>query len=402
MTTPTIPANSLRPLPLLGTKICVLSTIEIRTSRIVNRQCHALARSGATVTLISPNPVESVHGNFRLRSFRSLRGALGKIVSSPLILAPALGEKADIYHIHTFQLIPVAIVLKLFFRKRVVYDMFEDFPSMVLTRKWRPAWTRTVVSSLVHAVEAVACRRLDAIVTADPAVLRQYLKRGLGRRTARRMVFYNFPVIDLFSEIAPEDVAARCKCYDIVYSGGMSQRTGSFIILDAVEQIVQKGIHPKVLMFGYFDRPDFKAEFLNRAAEKKIDDCFEILARIPHERVPSLLSQARIGIVPLQAIPKFLRNIPTKVFEYWACGLPIVASDLPPIRMFFRQGIYGHLVDPADAQQFADAIYQLLANPEKAQWMGEQARAAVRTRLNAAPEQHRLLRLYSTLLQDHS
>jgi glycosyltransferase involved in cell wall biosynthesis len=117
--------------------------------------------------------------------------------------------------------------------------------------------------------------------------------------------------------------------------------------------------------------------------------------------VPFLMSQARIGVVPLQPIPKFLKNIPTKVFEYWACALPIVASNLPPIRMFFREGLYGHLVDPTDPQQWANALFHLLDNPQKAQWMGKQARTAVRARFNAAPEQRKLLRLYSTLLQEH-
>ncbi len=387
--------------PLAGKKVCVLSTIAIRTSRIVNRQCYALARSGASVTLISPNPEESIHGNFRLRSFKCLSSALGKLISTPMIIAPALEERADIYHIHTFQLVPVAILLKLLFRKCVVYDMFEDFPSMVLTRQWWSDWIGKGLSKLVYAVEALACNSLDAVITADPGVLRQYLRGGFRKRSARRMVFYNFPVIDLFSQKTPDEITASAKDYDIVYSGGMSERTGVFVLLDAVEQIVQRGLRPKVLMFGYSDRPEFRAEFLRKAAEKKIADCFELLARVPHEQVALLLSQARVGVAPLQPIPKFLKNIPTKLFEYWACGLPIVASNLPPIRMFFREGIYGHLVDPTDAQQFANAILNLLSNPQKALWMGEQAREAVRTRFNAAPEQHRLFRLYSTLLQEH-
>jgi len=396
------PASAAPSRPLAGLKVCVLSTIAIRTSRIVNRQCHALARRGAAVTLISPNREESVHGTFRLKSFPCLRGAIGKLVSTPMIVRPALQEHADIYHVHTFQLVPVAVLLKLLFHKRVVYDMFEDFPSMVLTRKWKPQWVKKAVSKIVYGVEAVACRRLDAVITADPAVLRQYLRVGSGKHAARRMVFYNFPVIDLFSERIPAEITAGCKSYDMVYSGGMSERTGVFVLLDAVEQLTRRGLRPKVLMFGYSDGPQFKTEFLRRAAEKGIEDCFELLGRIPHEQVPFLLSQARVGVVPLQPIPKFLKNIPTKVFEYWACGLPIVASNLPPIRMFFKDGIYGYMVNPADAGAFADALYRLLTDPEKAQRMGELARHAVQTRLNAAPEQQRLFRLYSTLLQEHS
>ena len=384
--------------PLEGVKVCMLSTIPIRTSRIINRECQALVRSGAAVTLISPNPAEGSDGKFTMRHFRCLKGALGRLVSSPMILSRALGERADVYHVHTFQLVPIAVLLKALFRKRVLYDMFEDFPSMVLTREWRPRWLCRVVSRTVHTVEDRACRRLDAVITADPAVLRQYIHREQSADQPRRVVFYNFPSLDVFFQEATLWNVHGAKQYDVVYSGGMSERTGVFVLLDAIEKLVERGRRPRVLMFGYTDTAGFKAQFLERARKKGIEDCFELLGRVPHEQVPLLLMQARVGVVPLQAIPKFLKNIPTKVFEYWACGLPIVASNLPPIRLFFREGVYGHMVDPRSSEQFANAIGQLLENQAKAERMGEQARHAVLTRFNALPEQRKLVRLYSQLL----
>lgn len=380
--------------PLSGMKVCVLSTIPISTSRIVNRQCRAMAQAGATVTLISPNPSESVDGRFTMRHFACRNDALGKLLSSPAVLRPALAEDADIYHVHTFQLVPIAVVLKTVFGKRVVYDMFEDFPSMVLTRQWRPNWLRQLVSRAVHLTEQVACRSLDAVITADPSVLRQYLPAKRPTLRKKRMVFYNFPSLDVFFRHASSGKAVSTKRYDIVYSGGMSERTGVFVLLDAVAKLAKQGIRPRVLMFGYSDTPEFRNQFLAHAAEKGIADCFEMLGRLPHEQVPVFLSQARVGVVPLQAIPKFLKNIPTKVFEYWACGLPIVASDLPPIRPFFRDGQYGYIVDPASSDQFADALKKLLENPVRAERMGEQARQAVLTRFNVLPEQRKLIRLY--------
>jgi|SRR5271157_33188 len=385
--------------PLEGVRVCVLSTIPISTSRIVNRQCHALVGFGCTVTLISPNPNESSDGRFTRRHFACLTGALGKLLSSPMVLRPALKEHADVYHVHTFQLLPVAVLLKVLFRKRVAYDMFEDFPSMVLTREWRPHWLRKLISKLVYEVENAACRIVDAVITADPGVLRQYVRAGRRKGKTRRMVFYNFPALEVFFEKFTQGNWDRPKRYDLVYSGGMSERTGVFVLLDAIEKLAQRSIRPKVLMFGYTDTPGFKSEFLDRAEKKGIQDCFELLGRVPHEGVPLLLRQARVGVVPLQPIPKFLKNIPTKVFEYWACGLPIVASNLPPIRLFFREGVYGHLVDSASSQQFADAISRLLQDPENAERMGAQARNAVLHRFNTRPEQLKLCRLYKQLIE---
>ncbi len=387
-------------LRLDGVKLCVLSTIPISTSRIVNRQCRAMAQAGAVVTLLSGNPREVSEGRFNMRHYPCRHGAVGRLLSSPAILGPALAERADIYHVHTFQLVPVALILKLLFRKRVVYDMFEDFPSMVLTRSWRPHWLRGLISRGVYAIESVACRSLDAVITADPAVLKQYIGARDRRPRKRRIVFYNFPSLDVFFRGVSTRMTDTPRLYDIVYSGGMSERTGSFVLLDAIERLAREGIHPRVLMFGYSDKPTFKAEFLARAREKGIDDCFKLLGRVPHEQVPQLLMHARVGVVPLQPISKFLKNIPTKIFEYWACGLPVVASNLPPIWPFFRDGIYGYLVDPESPEQFARAIARLLQDKACAERMGSEARQAVLTRLNIVPEQRKLMRLYQQLLGD--
>jgi glycosyltransferase involved in cell wall biosynthesis len=66
--------------------------------------------------------------------------------------------------------------------------------------------------------------------------------------------------------------------------------------------------------------------------------------------------------------------------------------------LFFREGVYGHLVDPASSQQFADAICRLLQDPENAERMGAQARNAVLHRFNTGPEQLKLGRLYKQLV----
>jgi glycosyltransferase involved in cell wall biosynthesis len=378
-------------------KVCFLSTIPIQTSRLITRQCDAVARVGARVTLIAPLHARLHNTNFKVQHFPCAAGAIGRLFSTPLALVVSLLEKADIYHIHSFQLVGCAILLKLCFRKHIVYDMFEDFPSMMLMKHTIPSPIRTICSCVVMSLERLACKTLDAIVTADPAVLRMHTIKHKLIGKARRRVFYNFPA-EWFFACYESERRRLPKKYDLVYSGGMSERTGLSVLLDAVEVMAKVGVRPKVLMFGYVDGSRFVAEFKTKASEKGLRDCFEILGRVRPLEVPSLLCQARIGVVPLQPIPKFLKNIPTKMFEYWACGLPVVASNLPPIRLFLREGEFGHLVDPTDASAFAGTLLNLLSDPLGAEAMGAKAQKAVRLRMNAESEQRRLLRLYSTIL----
>jgi glycosyltransferase involved in cell wall biosynthesis len=101
----------------------------------------------------------------------------------------------------------------------------------------------------------------------------------------------------------------------------------------------------------------------------------------------------------LQDIAKFRVNIPVKVFEYWACGLPVIASDLPPIRPFFKNVHGGILFSPSDAAELAQAIAWLLAHPASSARMGQRGREAVVTRFNHRREVQKLERFFARIVR---
>jgi glycosyltransferase involved in cell wall biosynthesis len=108
----------------------------------------------------------------------------------------------------------------------------------------------------------------------------------------------------------------------------------------------------------------------------------ELHGRLNHEKMAQTLSLARVGVSPLQDIPKFRINIPVKIFEYWACGLPVIASDLPPIRPFCRNLEAGLLFPPGDAGALSMCIGWMLDHPFEANQMGRRGRRAIVERFN--------------------
>ena len=123
----------------------------------------------------------------------------------------------------------------------------------------------------------------------------------------------------------------------------LSERAGTFLLLDAMRILSVRGKDCKLLLIGYFDDDAAKNKLRGYIKALALESNVEIRGRLDHESMSSALGEARIGVSPLQPIPKFLLNIPVKIFEYWACGLPVVASDLPPMRPFFRDGEAGLL-----------------------------------------------------------
>jgi hypothetical protein len=92
-----------------------------------------------------------------------------------------------------------------------------------------------------------------------------------------------------------------------------------------------------------------------------------------------------------------MKNIPTKMFEYWALGLPVIASNLPPIRSFLIDGKNGLLFNASDPKDLARAIEWLLSHTSAGKKMGEMGREQVYTYWNIDRHIGDLLNFYQQI-----
>lgn len=93
--------------------------------------------------------------------------------------------------------------------------------------------------------------------------------------------------------------------------------------------------------------------------------------------VPALLALADIF-----AFPSRHEGHPGAVVEAMLAGKPILVSDIPVHREMIEEGESGRFVDPDDIPRLADMITSLLRNPDRAQRLGDQARAIARQRFD--------------------
>lgn len=84
--------------------------------------------------------------------------------------------------------------------------------------------------------------------------------------------------------------------------------------------------------------------------------------------------QARADIAVL---PSYREGLPKALLEGAACGLPLVATDVPGCREICRDGETGLTVPARDAGALADALETLAGDPELRARLGAGARAVV-------------------------
>jgi glycosyltransferase involved in cell wall biosynthesis len=102
---------------------------------------------------------------------------------------------------------------------------------------------------------------------------------------------------------------------------------------------------------------------------------------LPHSTLPACLTAADIGVAPFDPARHPPLQIsfywsPLKVFEYMACGLPVVAPALPRLARLVEHAREGWLYDPADPQGLDRALVAL-ADPALRRDLGAAARARV-------------------------
>lgn len=119
-----------------------------------------------------------------------------------------------------------------------------------------------------------------------------------------------------------------------------------------------------------------RVRFLGRVADPAMPAAirtFDVLA------FPSVSGAEAFGLVALEA---------------QACGVPVVASDLPGVRTVVERGRTGLLVPPRDVAALADALRRILRDPAERLRMGRGARMRVEERYT--PDRHvgRLLEIY--------
>ncbi len=97
---------------------------------------------------------------------------------------------------------------------------------------------------------------------------------------------------------------------------------------------------------------------------------------VPHEDVPEHIAAMHVAVSPHGAVERFYFS-PLKLFEYMACGVPVVAADVGQPARVVQAGVTGLLYPPGDDRALAERVRELVEDPTRARRMGWEAATLV-------------------------
>ena len=132
------------------------------------------------------------------------------------------------------------------------------------------------------------------------------------------------------------------------------------------------------------------------ATELGISDCVELPGWADQQDVPSWFASADVVLAPSR-IGKagWQEGQGLSIIEAMGAGRPVVATTTGGIPETITAGETGLLVPPAAPGRLADAVRELIADPDRAAALGARARASVARRFSREASADRFADLYS-------
>jgi glycosyltransferase involved in cell wall biosynthesis len=390
--------------------ICILNSVHPYHDTRVNRIAKTLADIGYSITLISPvvppdlvskefmnggiTYIENRRATGNFIANRGIKATLSTFISRLLVsyslFIKGWRANSDIYHCNEVDSWFVGILLKILLRRKLVFDVHEYYPSII--------------------IEYVPGRRLKIFVEKIFLVFFSLLSR-----LTDHAIFVNQSIAHLYNFKCNYSILRNLiRCEDVEFGrrnleleekfkdklvllhvGPLREAWGTSVILKALGLIKEKFSIVLIVLGGI---QDGRENYYEMVRQLKLEEYIYIVEKIPFDQVVEYLNFANVGLVVVQPWSKsFINSLPRKFLEYIAAGLPVIASDFPEMRHLVEKYELGLLIYPEIPQSLAGAIETMALNPDVRKFMGRNSKIAFRQNLNWDKESRGLIDLYSQL-----
>jgi len=248
----------------------------------------------------------------------------------------------------------------------LLLDLHEDMPEFFRDRFAHPLLRplRPVVSGTARASAAIA----DALITVHEPLRQLSIARGVAPE--KISVVMNGADTHLFD---PARHPRRSFMEDdelrLIHHSNFQRIYGLDVLIEALALIDPGQLSVRLDVFG--DGP-YRPQIEAAIARTDAGDRVHLNGRVPIDDLPPLLAGSDIGVVPSLPEPYLAYSLSTKLLEYAAMGLPIIASDLATVRAHFGEDAIRY-VPGGDPVALAEAIRDLAADPAAAARIGAEA-----------------------------
>ena len=229
--------------------------------------------------------------------------------------------KPETVIINTPELLFVTVLNAWLNRRKVVYDVLENYYRTIRFTNTYPRIMRTFLAGIVRSTEVIFSRFVNQFLLAEQGY-------------AAELKFVRQPLIvenKLPRKIAEQyGTSKHGPRYNLLFSGTLAPTTGVFEAIQLAKNFHKFDAQYTLTIIGYAALPEVEQRIL-----LEIDglDFIKLIGGnklVAHSKILEAVSRAGTGIIIYPSNPATESSIPTKLYEYLALHLPIVISHNEP------------------------------------------------------------------------
>ncbi len=359
---------------------------EIRIEKILNaligkrHEVHLVCRN-----LKNRKKLENVNGlKIRRLSFFNNSLLLNNVLSFPAFFNPiwlysiykvVKGNNIDIIMVRDLPLALASIFIGRLLNVPVIYDMAENYPAM-----WQEVSYRKINYLIKNPFFGKSIERLSVRLANHVIVVVEESKNRLvnmGISSSKITIVSNTPNLEIFSKNHKTSFSQKNRLI-ILYVGNVSRARGLDVAIKAMPNLKKRIDNLYMFIVG---SGNYLENLKKLAKELGLENDIIFTGWVHSKQVPSYIYESDICIIPHYCTEHKNTTIPNKIFDFMACGKPVIVSDARPLKRIVNQENCGIVFKSGSVEDFTNKFLVLL-DPSKRMEMGKNGRKAVENKYN--------------------
>jgi glycosyltransferase involved in cell wall biosynthesis len=132
----------------------------------------------------------------------------------------------------------------------------------------------------------------------------------------------------------------------LIYTGSLDKWCGLDVVIQALPEVKRIIPNIKLIIIG----KEWKDSFYSKTiaplvGQLKLQNNVEYLGSMSYQELPQYLRKSAVGLIPNRPLSVRRYSCPLKLFEYLACGLPVLCTDIGEMSRIVNEFKVGHSVE---------------------------------------------------------